>query len=81
MGHGKCSSERKIYSNTILPQEREKRSNKQAKFTPKPIREGRVDKAPNQQKERNHKYQSRNEIETIKTIEKINETKIGCLKR
>ena len=35
MGHSKSSSKREIYSNTGLPQETRKISNKQPKFTPK----------------------------------------------
>ena len=73
MGHSKSSSEREVYSNTILSQERRKNSNKQPNLTPKTSREGRPDKAQNQQKEKNHKDESRKE--TKKTIEKINETK------
>ena len=42
MGCSKSSSKREIYSNTILPQEIRKISNKQPKFTPKAIREGRT---------------------------------------
>ena len=51
-------------------------SSKQPKFMPKETRERRTDKTQTQQKERNHKDQSRiNEIEAKKTIEKMNETK------
>ena len=53
----KSSFEREVYSNTS--QER-KTSNKQPNFIAKAAREGRADKAQNQQKERNHKGQSRN---------------------
>ena len=35
MGHGKSSSKREVYSNTILPQETRKTSNGQPNFTPK----------------------------------------------
>ena len=34
-GCGKSSSKREVYSNTILPQETRKTSNKQPNFTPK----------------------------------------------
>ena len=35
MGCGKSSSKREVYSNTILPQETRKTSNRQPNFTPK----------------------------------------------
>ena len=35
MGCSKSSSKREVYSNTILPQEIRKTSNRQANFTPK----------------------------------------------
>ena len=35
MGCNKSSSKREVYSNTILPQETRKISNRQPKFTPK----------------------------------------------
>ena len=38
------SSKREVYSNTILPQETRKVSNKQPKLTPKAIRERRTKK-------------------------------------
>ena len=34
MGHSKSSSEREVYSNTILSQKRRKNANKQPKLTP-----------------------------------------------
>ena len=39
MGCSKSSLKREVYSNTILPQETRKISNKQPKLTPKAIRE------------------------------------------
>ena len=48
------------YSNTILPQETRKISNKQPNLTPKTTRERRKPKAQSQQKERNHKDRRRN---------------------
>ena len=42
MGCSKSSSKREVYSNTILPQETRKISNKQPKLTPKAIREKRT---------------------------------------
>ena len=35
MGYSKSSSKREVYSNTILPQETGKTSNRQPNFTPK----------------------------------------------
>ena len=35
MGYNKSSSKREVYSNTILPQETRKTSNRQPNFTPK----------------------------------------------
>ena len=46
------------YLETILPQETRKTSNRQSSFTPKTTGKRRWKK--NQQKERNHKDQSRN---------------------
>ena len=42
MGCSKSSSKREVYSNTILPQETRKISNKQPNLTPKAIRERRT---------------------------------------
>ena len=44
MGCGKSSSKREIYTNTMLPQEIRKTSNRQPNFTPKTTEEKR--KAP-----------------------------------
>ena len=44
MGHSKSSSKREVYSNTILPQETRKMSNKQLNPTPKGTRERRTNK-------------------------------------
>ena len=76
MGHGKSSSKREVYSDTGLPQETRKISNKQPNPTPRGTREKRTNKTQNQQKERNDKDHSRvSKIETKKTIAKINKTK------
>ena len=48
------------HSNTILPQETRKISNKQPNLAPKAIRERRTKKPQSQQKERNYKDQVRN---------------------
>ena len=55
-----CNKRREVYSNTILPQETRKISNKQPNLAPKGTRERRKNKMQSQQKERNHKDQSRN---------------------
>ena len=47
MGCSKSSSKREVYSNTILPQETRKISNKQTNLTPKAIRERRKKKEKN----------------------------------
>ena len=74
MGHSKSSSKREVYRDTGLPQETRKISNN-LNLMPKATKERR-NKTKSQQKERNHKDQSKiNEIETKSTIEKINETK------
>ena len=62
MGFSKSSSKREFYSNTVLPQETRKISNKQPNPTPKAIRERRTKKYPKL-------------AETKKTIAKINKTK------
>ena len=55
-----AKAKREVYSNTALPQETRKASNRQPNFTPKTTGKKRTDKPQNQQKERNHKDQSRN---------------------
>ena len=54
-----AKAKREVYSNTILPQETRKLSNKQPNLTAKAIRE-RTKKIQSYQKERNHKDQIRN---------------------
>ena len=44
MGCSKSSLKREVYSNTILPQETRKISNKQPNLTPKATRESRTNK-------------------------------------
>ena len=76
MGCSKSSSNKEVYSHTILPQGTRKISNKQPNLTPKTIRERRTKKPQSKQKERNHKDQIRNnEKEMNKTITYINKTK------
>ena len=59
MGCNKSNSIRDIYSNTGLPQETRKASNRQPKFTPKATGKRRTTPPPNYQKGRNNKDQSR----------------------
>ena len=58
MGCNKSSTKRK--ADTSLPQETRETSNKQPNFTHKIIRKRRKEEAQSQQKERNHKNQSKN---------------------
>ena len=44
MGHSKVNFKREVYSNTMLPQETRKISNKQSNLTPKGTREIRTNK-------------------------------------
>ena len=46
MGCSKSSSKREVYSNTILPQETRKTSNRQPNFTPKTTGKRRRKKSP-----------------------------------
>ena len=46
MGYGKSSSKGEVYSNTILPQETRKTSNRQPNFTAKTIGKRRTKKPP-----------------------------------
>ena len=60
MGCSKSSSKRDVFNYRSLPQETRKISNKQSNLTPKGTRERRTNKTESEQKERNHKDQSRN---------------------
>ena len=75
MGCSKSRSKREVYGNTSLPQETRKSSNKQANFTSKAAREKRTGPKVSRRKEIIKIRAEINEIETKKTIEKINETK------
>ena len=46
MGCSKSSSKKEVHSNTILPQETRKTSNRQSNFTPKTTRKRRTKKPP-----------------------------------
>ena len=73
MGRSKSNSKRKVYSNTILPQEARKISNKQPNLTPKATREKK--KKHSRRKEIINLRAEINQVEILKKIEKINETK------
>ena len=60
MGSSKSTSKREVYSDTSLPQETRKISNKLFNLTPKGTRKRRKNKTQSQQKERNHKDESGN---------------------
>ena len=78
MGSSKSSSKREIYSNTILPQETKKTSNRQPNFTPKVT--GKEKEEEQQQQISRTKYIIKiraeiNEKEMKETVVKINKTK------
>ena len=73
MGCSKSHSKREVNSNTVIPQETRKTSNRQPDFTPKTTGKRRTEKPQSQQRERNHKDLSRNEMK--ETVVKINKTK------
>ena len=80
MGCSKDSSKREVYSNTILPQETRNISNKQPNLTPKAIRQRRTKKPKVSRRKEIIKIRAEiNEIETKKTIAKINKLKAGSL--
>ena len=56
------SSKREVYSNTVLPQETRKTSNRQSNFTPKKLEK---------EEQKTHKISGRKEI--VKTRAEINE--------
>ena len=59
MGCRKSSSKKEIHSNTDIPQETRKISNKEPNSPPKRIRKKRTNKTQGQQKEGNNKDQER----------------------
>ena len=79
MGCCKSSSKREVYSNTTLPQETRKTSNRQPNFTPKTTGKRRSTTTPTHKISRRKeiiKIQAEiNEKETKETIVKINKTK------
>ena len=76
MGCSRSSSKREVYSNTILPQETRKISNKQSNLTPKGTRERRTTKSKVSRRKEIIKIKAEmNEIETKGTITNVNKTK------
>ena len=70
------SNSKNVYNDTIFPQETRNISNKQPKLTPKTTRERTTTKTKvNRRKEIIKIKAKKNEIETKKTIVKINENK------
>ena len=76
MGFSKSSAERKVHSNTSLPQETREKSNKQPNFTPKETRKKKEMKTPkvSRKKEIIKIRVEINEKETKETVAKINKT-------
>ena len=74
MGCSKSSSKREVYSNTILPQETRKTSNRQPNFTPKTTGKWRTKKLV-EGKKIIKIWAEINEKETKETLAKINKTK------
>ena len=83
MGCGKSSSKREVYSNTILPQETRKTSNRQPNFTPKTTgkRRKKTKNKISRRKEIIKIWAEINEKEMKETIVKINKLITGSLIR
>ena len=76
MGCTKSSSKREVYSNTILPHETRKTSNRQPNFTPKTIEKRRTKNPKISRRKEIIKIRAEiNEKEMKETIVKINKTK------
>ena len=60
MGLSQSSSKREVYRDTIIPQEARKALNRQSKSTSKAAGSRRTKNSQSQQKEGDHKNQSRN---------------------
>ena len=75
MGCSKSSSKTELFSNTSLAQETRKVSNKQSNLTSRGSRERRTKPKVSRRKEIIKIRAEINEIETKKTIAKINKTK------
>ena len=75
-GYSKSSPKREVYSNTILPQETRKTSNRQPSFTPKTTEQKRTKHPKISRRKANIKIQAEiNEKEMKEAIIKINKTK------
>ena len=82
MGCSKISSNREVYSNTILPQEIRKTLNRQPNLTTKTTGKGRTKKPKISRRKEIIKIQAEiNEKEMKKTIVKINKAKAVFLRR
>ena len=84
MRRSKSSSKREVYSNTILPLEARKTSNRQPNLTPKTTRKRRTKKKPlkiSRMKEIIKIWAEINEKEMKETIVKINKTKSWFFKK
>ena len=83
MGCSKSSSKREAYSNTILPQETRKTSNRQSYFTPETTGKRRTKRKPkiSLRKEIIKIQAEINEKEMKETIVKINKTKSWFFKK
>ena len=75
MGCSKSSSKREVYSNTILPEETRKTSNRQCNFTPKTLEKEQKDPKISRSKEIIKIQAEINEEEMEETIVEINKTK------
>ena len=76
MGCRKSNSKREVYSNTILPHETRKTSNRQPNFTPKTIEKRRTKNPKISRRKEIIKIQAEiNEKEMKETVVKINKTK------
>ena len=76
MGYSKSRSKREFYSNTILPQEARKISNKQSNLHLKELEKEEQTKPKVSRRKEIIKIRAEiNEMETKKTIAKINKTK------
>ena len=83
MGCSKSRSKREVYSNTILPQETRKTSNRQPNFTPKATGKRRTKNPPkiSRRKEIIKTWAEINEREMKETIVKLIKLKAGSLRR
>ena len=78
LGCSKSSSKRESYSNTVLPQQTRKISNKQPNLTPEAVRERRTKKKTPKVSRRKEIIKIRSEInekEMKETVAKISKTK------